>query len=351
MKYGILTYHNIPNIGAILQAQALCEFIRSRGFDCDIVDYTCDNIVKRELEFHPLSNPLRNCLSKYYWRKTEKKIERCNKYIRSLHLLSARKYNRNTISEANKVYDAFISGSDMIWNLNVNGNDYSYFLDFAKSDKIKLAFASSIGAKWTDEELQKVLPLLKIYHSISVREKSTNEDIKALGISSSHLCDPTLLIEPAKWKSIAKPFPIKKYVLVYFPTKELIKKAEQYAKSHSLAVVIISQGIPTFGVKKVWPKDPPEWLGLFLNADAVFTNSFHGILFSFYFEKQVWTANYGNRITSILESLNLPNCRLDIDKNLTNPIDYKHCRERLFQIREKSQEYIVKTLAQIKVKK
>ena len=33
MKYGILTYHNIPNIGAILQAQALCEFIRSRGFD------------------------------------------------------------------------------------------------------------------------------------------------------------------------------------------------------------------------------------------------------------------------------------------------------------------------------
>ena len=83
MKYGILTYHNIPNIGAILQAQALCEFIRSCGYDCDIIDYTCKNIVSRELTFHPSSNLLKNILAKFFWRKTKQKIKRCDKYEKS----------------------------------------------------------------------------------------------------------------------------------------------------------------------------------------------------------------------------------------------------------------------------
>lgn len=350
MKYGILTYHNIPNVGAILQAQALCDFIRRSGFDCEIIDYSCDNIVDRELTFHPSPNLLKNLLIKYYWKKTKKKIAKCKEYVNSLHQLSSESYNRNSIVKSNDVYDAFISGSDMIWNLDINGEDYAFFLDFTSQDKKRLSFASSIGRTWTVNEREKVLPLLKRYHSVSVREEDTNIVLNEMGISSSHLADPTLLLDADEWGKYAQSIDLKNYVLIYFPNRELIKKAKEYAKNHSLKLVVISQGVPTLGVTKVWPNNPPGWLGLFLNANAVFTNSFHGLLFSFYFKKQVWTANYGNRIISILESLNQTNCRLDIDTDLHYKIDYEVCCRRLSELRKKSQDYIITTLTQIECK-
>ena len=44
MKFGIMTFHNIPNVGAILQAYSLCKVIRMMGQECYLVDYTCYDI-------------------------------------------------------------------------------------------------------------------------------------------------------------------------------------------------------------------------------------------------------------------------------------------------------------------
>ena len=346
MKIGILTYHNIPNIGAILQAQALCQFIRNCGFDCEIIDYSCCNLIRRELTFHSSSNPLTNLLLRYAWNKNKKKIKGCNMYMSNLHFVSLEKYNRQTIQNANLIYDLFISGSDMIWNLAVNGEDYTYFLDFVDNNKLRISFASSIGDVWTDEEKDKLIPLLKKYNSISVREEDTNVILNNMGLLSHHLCDPTFLLEPDVWKKHSIKPNKKGYVLVYFPTDELISKAKLYAKKHSLKVIVISQGIPSFNVTKFSPNNPGEWIGLFEYADAVFTNSYHGLLFSFYFEKPVWTANYGNRILSILKLLNQNKCRLDVDYNMNNVIDYTDCRSRISRLRRMSQEYIKQTLYQ-----
>ena len=48
-----MTFHNIPNIGVLLQAYGLCTTIRKLGTECDLIDYHCDNIIYRELTFHP----------------------------------------------------------------------------------------------------------------------------------------------------------------------------------------------------------------------------------------------------------------------------------------------------------
>lgn len=66
MKYGILTFHNIPNIGVLLQAYGLCTTIRKLGTECDLIDYHCDNIIYRELTFHPAVGFLRNVLAQLY---------------------------------------------------------------------------------------------------------------------------------------------------------------------------------------------------------------------------------------------------------------------------------------------
>lgn len=349
MKFGILTYHNIPNFGAILQAQSLCQFIRNSGYICDIIDYTCKNIVDRELVFHPSTNPIKNLLLKLAWRKNIIKINECNNYIQGLNILSTNKYNRQNIALANMEYDAFISGADMIWNIDVNGNDFSYFLDFADNHKFRISFASSIGKTLNEKEKEMLFPMLRKYDSISVREYDTNQMLNNAGIHSQHLYDPTILIDPKEWIDFSTSPEVSNYVLVYFPTAELIQKAKQYAKEHSLKVVVISQGVPRFDIIKVSPNNPTEWIGLFANASAVLTNSFHGFLFSLYFEKPVWTANYSNRLTSILEALNLQRCRLDIDKELSNQIDYLNCNKLMAKIRVESQLYIKRTLSKFSI--
>ena len=125
MKYGIMTFHNIPNIGALLQAYSLCMVIRSMGYDCEIIDYECDNIVKRELCYHPHPNLLKDLVLRLFWHKSKKKIKLCQEYMRSKHLYSLQSYDKRNIIESNKIYDSFISGSDMIWNLDVTGYDYN----------------------------------------------------------------------------------------------------------------------------------------------------------------------------------------------------------------------------------
>lgn len=348
MKIGILTFHNIPNIGALLQAQSLCKYIRDLGFDCDIIDYRCDNIKKRELEFRPSDNFFRNILLKLAWRKNLKKIAACNDYMRNLQLISDNTYDRSNIRTLNDTYDTFISGSDMIWNLKVTGTDFTYFLDFSDEEKVRLSYASSIGDTWTEEELSMVKPLLKRYYDISVRESDTCSLLNRQGFNCHHTFDPTILVDPDEWKKVAIRPTVSNYVLVYFPSPYLITVAKQYARKYQKKVVVISQGVPSIGIKKVSPLNPPEWLGLIMNSDTVFTNSFHGLLFSLYFEKNVWTANSNNRIVSILEDLGIKECLLTKEEVIPDyKIDFFECKQLINTIRTRSRKYLDDILSEI----
>ena len=102
----------------------------------------------------------------------EKKILQCQEFAKQYY--SREKYTLKTIPKANKMYDGFISGSDMIWNLDVNGYDYSYFLDFANEGKKKIAYGSSIGDCWKDTDKSKIKNLLEQYDAVSVREEDTS---------------------------------------------------------------------------------------------------------------------------------------------------------------------------------
>ena len=46
-KIGILTFHGADNLGAVLQAYALCEFINKEiNFRTEIIDYECEEVEK-----------------------------------------------------------------------------------------------------------------------------------------------------------------------------------------------------------------------------------------------------------------------------------------------------------------
>lgn len=345
MKYGILTFHNIPNIGALLQAQALCVAIRNLGIDCDLIDYTCDNIKKRELVRLDSSNVFYSLIdSLFFWPKMKRKIILCQKYMRNLDLYSAKEYLKNDLILLNEDYDAFISGSDMIWNLEVTGADKSFMCDFASPDKPRFSYGSSIGAKWKSSDLEDVISLLSQYDAIAVREQDTCDIIQSFGLKSVLVADPTMLLSKEYWQGIAIDTKYSNYVLVYFPSKEIVHAAQVYAKRHGYKVLVIDNGFPRMGYKQVFPLDPKEWLSLFLTANAVFTNSYHGLLFSLYFNKPVWTANYGNRIISLLNKFGLNNILLQNDKKLCYEIDYANVNKKIESFRNDSLNYLYSIL-------
>lgn len=344
MKYGILTIVKIPNIGAVFQGYALCMKMRSLGIECEIIDYECVNINQREKAYHALKNPIKNVAKKMFvWPATRRRILDCENFASELY--STTRYNKKNINEANARYDGFVSGSDMIWNLNVTGHDYTFFLDFVDDAKNKFSYASSIGEQWKQEDIQNVGMKLNRYSKISVRESDTCKLIQnQLRLPCTTVCDPTMLLDKTEWDKLVVSINDKNYVLVYFPYKEILEKAKKYAKKNHKKLVVLGETFPWKAYQHVQYKSPQEWISYIRNADAVFTDSYHGFLFSLYFEKKVWTNNKGNRFKSLLEELELSKCWIENDPNFINIIDYERCRQLIKNKREYSEQYIIEAV-------
>ena len=195
MKTGILTFHNIPNIGAVLQAFALCSSIRKEGVECEIIDYHCENIIKRELTCPKVGNILKDIIIRMLvWPLIRRKINACQYFMKRYNMCSMKQYDAFNISDANNEYDAFISGSDMIWNLEVTNYDWTYFCSFVKNGKKCFSYGSSIGGVWKETDISRVKKELGKYSSIAVRETDTSKALEQIGVNNCFVCDPTMLL-------------------------------------------------------------------------------------------------------------------------------------------------------------
>lgn len=341
MKYGILTYHNIPNFGALLQAYSFCATLRELGTDCDILDYQCENIVQRELTFHPSANPIKTVAHRLLvWPFQRKKIHACQQFIKPY--CSKNQYTRANVQKANNVYDGFIAGSDMIWNREVNGCDQTFFLDFTAHDKYRFSYASSIGGIWSEEDWTVISSLLGRFNRLSVREEDTAKMIrKQLNLSCESVCDPTMLMLPAVWDKLTVPVYEKNYIVVYFPYPEILAAAKRYASEHAQKVLVLGVGmLPHKGMLLKQVYTPEEWISYIKNANAVFTDSYHGLLFSLYFRRPVWTNNRSNRTISLLKQLGQEQCWIDEDPHFAHVIDYQKVQAALLEMRKKSLDYL-----------
>lgn len=344
MKIGILTYHNIPNIGATLQAYALWKVLNSIGLRAEIIDYKCENIIKRELTFHPRKNFLKTFfLHKFIWPHTQRRIQGCLSFMQAQHCFSNVSYTKENISEANKKYDGFISGSDMIWHRDINGYDDTFFLSFVQPNKKKYSYASSIGDIWKESELPHIKDLLSKYDFRSAREEDTASFItQNLNLPTQWVADPTMLLNSQHWQEFTQEVPYKNYVLVYFPYTDILNAARCYARQHNKRLLVINNGLHIFGEKNIRINNPQQWLSYICYADAVFTDSYHGLLFSLYFERPVWTHNTSNRLQSILKRFNIEYRFIPKDEQLKSFLDYSELKPLLSNFRKESMQFLYK---------
>lgn len=361
MRIGILSFHTAVNYGAVLQLFALKKYIELLGGDVEIINYVPIK-AKRYFNFFGLDKGLGKFIKKiimmpFYLYKKKK----FNKFIAKYMKLSDRVNNFESLRLLNSYFDTFIVGSDQVWNYKITGNDTRYLLDFVEESNKKNSYAASFGtSKIPKEYRERYINLLKDFANISVREKQGQKIVNCLcSKESTVVLDPTLLFDMKEWRNFfsnrAK-YEKSKYILIYCmePSSSIINVAKKISNDTGLKIIMINPFTELFQIDtSVMVAGPEDFISLFLNAEYVITNSFHGTVFSINFGKKFFVeylsyTNYdvNSRIEHILDLFDLKD-RLIIEGNnndLYENIDYEKVNNILKYEREKSINYLTKIL-------
>lgn len=353
MKIGILTFHRTTNFGSMLQTYGLYEALQKFTTNCEIIDYRCPAIENREhLKAKlTLGNPRQALKVLLFQPALDRKAKSLLGFL-NRHMKVSTTYTPETIALCENNYDKVFVGSDIVWGRDITNNDYNYFLEFINNPQKKYAFSSSVGTSKVTGEEEKLNKLLNEFQLIAVREEDTVEWVrKVSGREAFWVCDPTMLLTIDEWKAIVPPRynTKKKYVLVYFEDSKgkALEDAIEYAKQHDMKVWLINYGVPKKRVKNIKPESLEEFLGLVDGASCVFTASYHGMLFSIYFNKPLffYTRAHASRMLSLSKRLRLDErCGDNIDIMQAQDIDYNEVNMKVAQFRSESIKILKKML-------
>ena len=342
MKFGILTFHKSRNYGAVLQAYALCSVLNDLGVETDIIDYSCSNIDEKLKLWNPSKFILKSILQ-FIFRFRKKLV--FDSFERNI-LKKSKKLRKGEAIRFLNHYDAVVVGSDQVWNEQIIGNDNTYFLANVNSEKI--AYAASVGD--TIAISKDALNYIKQFDFISVREEKLQEYLVAHDVKSYLCCDPTILAGIDCFEQIVAPkIKQKEYVFVFmiWDSKILLNNAKKFAETNGLDIVSSKGSIDFFLHCR-----PEEFLSWIKNATYVFTNSFHGTVFSLLYHKKFISSickRHGEKNLRVQELLTSIGCLSNIlsDENyqvekIVEP-DYDLVDKNLQKIRNNSLNYIKST--------
>ncbi|MCM1078505.1 MAG: polysaccharide pyruvyl transferase family protein [Bacteroidales bacterium] len=344
-KVGLITIHETLNYGSLAQAFSTYKALESIGVDVELVDYKCDKIWERErlknlFESHSITAIFEWLIVR---NANRRKWNNYQDFVHKNMRLSVR-VDKYGIEKLNERYDTFVVGSDIVWGMDITGHDFNYMLQFVKDNKRKLAFSSSVGEKWSDEDSEQIKILLSRFEQISTREQLAAEWLgKLINKNIYTTCDPTMLFNADFWTTYSRKenVPENRYVLVYMrdKNKKNIKDAVNYGKKYNIPVYFIKFGIPELirGIKLIMPETFYDWIALFQNAECVFTASYHGLLFSLYFNTPVFYYNRGNKSRMIslcteLEILHREGLDVNIERDI--PINWDFVNQKIEEKRK-----------------
>lgn len=373
MRIAILTLPLHTNYGGILQCYALQTVLIRMGHEVRVlvkpihgVSYyiryplsVCKRIVKRYILGQDINifNEPHEIIRK-----------NTNKFIKQ----NIYQYKCRTWSEkiADK-FDAIIVGSDQIWRPQYlqNISIEEAFLSFLVNSNIKrISYAASFGVGYcdfTESQLKRCSKLLQKFDTVSVREKS-GVDLcrKYFGVNAKQVLDPTLLLTTEDYRSLTKSSKegvVKRNMLVYIldATESVRHLVNHIAEIGGFTTLWMDSDIDeTYLPLKERIKRPVEqWIRSFDNADFIFTDSFHGCVFSVIFKKQFVVLGNEHRgierVESLLTLLSLQERLIrsvddyEYEKVLNSKIDYKKVDVKLDLERKSSMDFLYSSLGSI----
>lgn len=357
-EIAIVTLYDDVNIGNKLQNYALQEVLRS-------MDFCVSSLVCKEMLYSPRRLPVKRQIKKLLLPELRKQQRLFSKRTERFHEFSKKHLSvgetvsfRNKEQPALEHYDYFMVGSDQVWH-NWRGRkeelDY-FFLRFAPEHK-RVCYAPSFGFDSVPEKYRDTYAEgLRGFPELCCRETSGCELIRQLtGKEAELVCDPTLLLNVADWDQIAaKPeYQVpEKFMLVYSlggKSEQAQREIRRIAEEKDLAVI----DLYSIGVQEHYLTAPDEFLYLMRRAAFVYTDSFHGSVFSILYHKPFHVfsrvdaggAKMGNRLATLLDQLDISLEAVPgtVDTDFWKE-NYARAECRIKLLRSKAMEYLRRVL-------
>lgn len=338
MKIGICTcYHDNPNYGGQLQAFALQHILTEMGHDVLLIPYKLNLTKHRVRVFVHSSAPQ---LTRFFKERLSRRKWVADDHLRSLNarrLDMFRAFERSIphcklvdtagLFNVADQFDAFIVGSDQVWNPE-GWNPY-YLLEFVPDTKIKLSYAASmVNRNLTQRESKRLHSALASYRGISLREPGAVPVVNSLmsprRVPAQAHVDPTILLSGKAWeKALGIPeerFLSEPYAFIYFArkTSDEFRNAISWCRQRRIKPVVTTLGCPLDHevIEAVAPYidlPPSRWIHAVRDAEAVITDSFHGCSFAVNFDKPLCAITRGasgndERIPHLLRMVGREDC-------------------------------------------
>ena len=358
MKVGIITFHCSYNYGSALQAFALQKYINMHLGQAQIIDFVQPEDFKQYRLFRThlyLRNPKSLAADIVYMLPNWKRKQGFEGFLRRFVPMTPQRYtDREALMQLNGQFDAFVCGSDQIWNpVCTNGVEPAYFLQFAQQDKKKVAYACSMGHSSLDTVyLDAFKKYMEKLDSISVREKTAQEYLSVFTDRQIRVVlDPTLLLDKIDYVNMMPEGKGSNYIFVYMleGCDQLVAYAADLAQRTNKKIIYISRKREKQykNAVNVYGTPPDMFLRYLHDADYVVTNSFHATVFSILFEKQFCTfrtQRSSSRMEDLLSVLGLSERLFEVGFDMDSPICYSMANTRLEQLRAESVQYLVEAL-------
>lgn len=342
MKAGILTWYEVLNYGSVFQSYALQEILKENGANSEILlhDRKVPNYFSNKLNDKNIFGFLR-------WLRNQSPARTKNRKATKLKFDSfvdfRKKYLNIKNHFSNTDVDAVFIGSDQIFD--INGMYFPFqFGGNISCDNIN-TYAPSFGETTYDrlvsspffEEISENIKKLNVVNARDENTKVILENILQKDIDI--VLDPTLLYSFEKEKNIWNERLIKhKYCLIYTwggttVSPEFAECCKQFAKKNNLKLVSVGE-IRSWCDIQFASASPIEFFELFMHADMVLTNMFHGTCFSILMGRPFYSfvmPHNENKLGGLLKFLNLEsqiikNCNLlkmeipNINYNIVNTV-------------------------------
>lgn len=332
MRIAILSLPFRSNYGGILQAFALQTVLQRMGHQVVVLDkdvYHHRSWLRQQISFcaYFVRKYLLQRDCEYYdLRRAEAahKVAETNtrRFVNSyLNILQVKRLS----CDFPRDIDAVVVGSDQVWRPKYFAEGYDCgieqaYLSFLEGiSVIRLSYAASFGTgdwEYSAEETALCSRLIRHFDAVSVREVSAVSLCRGK-LGRDDVClmpDPTLLLSQNDYRMLfslkEKPRP---YLLYYVldETEEKMMQAGMIAEAKGLSIKRINRD-SIDPAKPVRTKEPvEEWLDDFASATFVYTDSFHGCVFSLLFERAfvvMGNASRGmDRFISLLTTFHLEN--------------------------------------------
>lgn len=345
MKVKIITIHDPDvNYGSTLQSCGTFNYVRQKGYDVQIIDYRPN--------YKTLKQKLKRIIAgSLFFKAYVTRRNKINGYFRQHASLTPKYSKYSQLRDNPPEADVYITGSDVIWNRDVNseGGDSAYYLGFVKKG-FKMSYAPSMGEIQSDRNIAFIAKQVKGFQYLSVREEISKDQLEQYGLQSvACVLDPVFLMDYEYYKHQTHEVEGGNYTLVYLMSDNPLKRSQVESLSQKYGERVIALG----GFKEKCNCDRfirdagvEDFLSLILHANHIITDSFHCVAFSLIFKKDFLylpSVDSSMRIENLLNYVDLEGriIRSEEDmKKSKEAIDYEEVENKLAKKISYSRAYL-----------